>query len=296
MTARSFTDKDGQLHSLPVAPIFTEPLGKNLVIIDVDTRPLDDPGEVFNRYPPTWAELKRLSAGILHHYLYAQIHGYDYKFIRAPDYEDRQGGWTKVIMTQELLKTYDYVIMVDEDAEFNNPEVPLEWLFNYWNITKETTLAMAADPAGDPNFDSKGNVMLNTGFVINQAKAPKTEELYKVWAECPEEQVFPGCAKWKYEGFREQTAFSEHVRYNYMEDNVIQVLPCSEANGCPEAEESGCVGTFIRHYWKDKNLPIRGFAESVMQAFVPQLGMGFKTEDVVIDFRKKTLKGAEILD
>jgi hypothetical protein len=293
--AKSFLNKDGEEYKLPAGELlFKKPMGKQICILDVDTRPMDAQGELFNETAPTWENLHRLAGGILSHYLYALIHGYDYKFIRSPDYKDRQGGWTKVVMTQEMMKTHEIVLMIDSDAEFRNPELPLEWLMNYWQITPDVSIAMAADPAGDPNFDSKGNVMLNTGFNINQAKAPRTDELYKVWAECPEEKIFKGCAKWKYEGFREQTAFSEHVRYNFQDDNTIKVLPCDEANGAPDAAQSGCTGRFVRHYWINKDFAKREFRDGVMQAMVPLLTTSFQHS--LLDLSHKKLSGAEILD
>jgi len=84
------------------------------------------------------------------------IHGYDYKFIRAPDYPDRWGTWVKVPMMKQALKTHDFIVFMDSDVMFHYPHIPLEWLLNYWNITAETLVAMSIDPdeprmpVGDP--------------------------------------------------------------------------------------------------------------------------------------------------
>ena len=46
------------------------------------------------------------------------IHGYDYQFIRAPDYRNRHGTWVKVPMIKEALKTHETVVFLDADAVF----------------------------------------------------------------------------------------------------------------------------------------------------------------------------------
>ncbi|KAF2756936.1 hypothetical protein EJ05DRAFT_486945 [Pseudovirgaria hyperparasitica] len=292
ITQKSFTDREGNVHTMGKAPYYTKKLGKKLVILDVDTRPLDKEGEVNAPEAPTWENLHHLSAGIMSHYLYAKIHGYDYKFIRSPEYDYQQGGWTKVLMSHELMKSYDWVVTVDSDAEFTSPELPLEWMMNYWNFTSKTAIAMANDPAGEPNFDSKHNVVLNTGFFFSQAKAPKVEEIYKKWGDCTTGKEYEECTKWTYESFREQTAFSEHIRYDFPEEGVIVALPCAQANGFPEAAGSGCTGQFLKHFWTEKNLSKRQLADGIMQAVVPQLYSSFK--DSVVDWHMKSVKGNEI--
>lgn len=193
-------------------------------------------------------------------------------------------------MTKEMLKTHEIVLTMDSDATMVNLELPLEWLMNYWEITEDFSIALALDPDLDENLDSKGNLDLNTGFVFNR-QGKRTQEIYNAWAECPTEKRFQGCAKWKWDYLREQTAFAEYIRYEYKED--IRILPCTEANGYPQHDL--CKGLFVRHPWTDKDLVKSNVGESVLEAFVPLLHRSFR-QDAVIDLKNKTLHNAVLLD
>ncbi|KAF2022391.1 hypothetical protein BU24DRAFT_430725 [Aaosphaeria arxii CBS 175.79] len=269
--APTFTDEDGDTYHLPAGePRFKQKLGKKVLILDIDSRPLTGEGQLMNK-DLKWKGMRALSAGMLSHYMFAMIHGYDYKFIRAPDYEDRWGTWVKVPMMKEALKTHDYIVFMDSDVMFHYPHLPLEWLLNYWNMTKDTLAMMSIDPDEPQNYDAKGNRYLNTGFVIAQ-KSQRTQEMYKAWAECPTENKYKGCSRWKLDWAHEQAAFGNYLRYDYDRPEDIKVLPCVEANGAPEAEHrGGCKGIFVRHYWINKGLLAKSMADSVMQYFVPRL-------------------------
>lgn len=224
------------------------------------------------------------------------IHGYDYKFMRSPAYADRWNTWVKVPMIKKQLETHDIVVFMDTDAEFNVPTIPLEWLLNYWQLKESHLVAMAVDPDASWNKDSFGNLLLNTGFVVAQ-QSERTQEMFKDWAECPEETKYPGCGKWKTELFHEQRAFGQYLRYEYNRTDDILVLPCDEANGSPQAHNSGCSGRFMRHYWiEKKHAPITTLGDAVMQAFAPRLHALFhENEENVIDLRDKTLEGGEVV-
>ncbi|KAK3693068.1 hypothetical protein B0T22DRAFT_475916 [Podospora appendiculata] len=305
ITGPTFTTLDGTEKHLPPADqlIHTQTFGKRICILDVDTRPLENPGSVFASELPTWDNLRPPSAGFLSHYLYALIHGYTYKFVRAPKYADRAPHWTKIIFTRELLKEFDIVVMLDYDAMFPSPELPIEWLLNYWKIDKEVMVAMAEDPDADNNKDLRGNLNLNTGFIIAQA-GENTQRLFKDWAECPEETRYKGCAEWKDKIFHEQTGFSSYVRYDFLDGysidthpQYIRKLPCMEANGIPLKKDAGCGGQFVRHYWGDKGATKNEFKEGVMDALTPLLlKSAFGDTNIVRDMREKTLKGAQVLD
>ncbi|KAK3937954.1 hypothetical protein QBC46DRAFT_174552 [Diplogelasinospora grovesii] len=305
VTEPTFTTLDGDKKHLPPTEqlIHTKSLGKRICILDVDTRGLSGDGDVFGSHLPTWGNLAFSSAGFLSHYLYAQIHGYTYKFVRAPTYHDRAPHWTKVIFTQELLKRYDIVVMLDYDAMFPSPELPLEWLLNYWKIDREVMVAMAEDPDVDVNLDLRGKINVNTGFIIAQS-SENTQRLFKDWAECPDETRYKGCARWKREAFHEQAAFSSHVRYDFLDGlsvethpQYIRVLPCAEANGIPEKRHLGCMGQLVRHYWGDKTLTNRELSQIVMRAFTPLLtSAAYSSQEVVEDYRTHALEGDKILD
>lgn len=295
--APSFTDDEGQVYKLgPGVPRYREKLGKRVLILDIDSRPLTEKGQLMDKNLK-WGSMRALSAGMLGHYIYAMIHGYDYQFIRAPDYEARWGTWVKVPMMKEALKTHDYIVFMDSDVMWHYPHIPLEWLMNYWNMTKETLVMMSIDPDEPQNYDSKGNRYLNTGFVIAQ-QSPRTQEMYKSWAECPTEKEFKGCARWKLDWAHEQAAFGNYIRYKYDRPEDIKVLPCVEANGAPEAaDRGGCKGIFVRHFWVNKALVPKNLADSVMQYFVPRLHQMYLAgaEEHIVDATGYRLDNANLI-
>jgi hypothetical protein len=218
--------------------------------------------------------------------------------MRAPDYAHRWGTWVKVPIMKEALKTHDYVVFMDSDVMFHYPHLPLEWLLNYWNITSETLVTMAIEPDEGQNYDARGNRYVNTGFVIAQQSA-RTQEMYKAWAECPSENRYKDCRKWEFEAFHEQAAFGNHVRYDFERPDDIKVLPCVEANGAPEAAgRGGCKGVFVRHFWVDKQLPLKALTDSVMQYFVPRMHANYiqQTANHVIDARGFKIVGADLVE
>ncbi|GAM33628.1 hypothetical protein TCE0_011f00671 [Talaromyces pinophilus] len=244
-------------------PRFTKSLGRKILLLDVDTRALNGEGGMMNEHIDYHA-LSPHTAGMLSHYLYAMVHGYDYKFIQAPSYTDRHQTWVKVPMIREALKTYDYVVFMDADAIFHYHHLPLEWLFNHWNITEETMLAMALDPDADFNRDEHGNVNLNTGFIIAQA-GERTTQMFNVWEDCVTDEKYANCSKWRYEWSHEQAAFSNYLRYEYTRPNEVISLPCAEANGYPSKAELGCTGEFVRHYWLDKGATVGALQDAITQ-------------------------------
>ncbi|KAF2114314.1 hypothetical protein BDV96DRAFT_494478 [Lophiotrema nucula] len=295
--AANFTDEEGNVYRLPPEPRFRKKLGKRVLIVDIDSRPLTGDGQLMNK-ELKWNAMRPLSSGMLSHYMFAMIHGYDYKFIRAPDYEDRWGTWVKVPMMREALKTHDYIVFMDSDVMFHYPHLPLEWLLNYWGMAKETLAMMSIDPDEPQNYDAKGNRYLNTGFVIAQ-NSKRTQEMYKNWAECPSEVRYKGCAHWKLDWAHEQAAFGNYVRYEYNRPNDIKVLPCAEANGAPEAaNRGGCIGIFVRHYWVDKGVLSKTLADSVMQYFLPRIHQLYlqESKNHIIDAKGFKLDGAELVE
>ncbi|CAG5182690.1 uncharacterized protein ALTATR162_LOCUS10286 [Alternaria atra] len=295
--AANFTDEDGDIYRLSGEPKFKSKLGKKVLILDIDSRPLTEKGQLMDPQLK-WKGMRSLSAGMLGHYMFAQIHGYDYKFIRAPDYADRWGTWVKVPMMKEALKTHEYIVFMDSDVMFHYPHLPLEWLLNYWNMTDDTLAMMSIDPNEPQNYDAKGNRYLNTGFVIAR-QSQRTQEMYKAWAECPSETKYKGCAHWKTDWAHEQAAFGNYLRYDYDRPDDIRVLPCVEANGAPEAaNRGGCKGVFVRHFWVDKGLVAKNLADSVMQYFLPRLHEAYlgSASEHIVDAKNFKLEGAELIE
>jgi hypothetical protein len=71
--AMNFTDEDGKIHRLAGEPRFKEKLGKRVMILDVDSRPLTGDGQVLNA-ELKWKGMRPLSAGMLSHYKYGTKH------------------------------------------------------------------------------------------------------------------------------------------------------------------------------------------------------------------------------
>jgi hypothetical protein len=305
ITAPQFTTAGGKVRKLPPPEklVQREPMGSRILILDIDNRDFNDEGGIFSKDVPTWDHLASHSAGFLSHYLYASIHGYSYKFLRVPKYKDRAPHWSKVIFTKEMLKQYDIVVTLDYDVMFPNPHVPIEWLLNYWEIGPEVLVAMAEDPKGEPNFDIRRRVNVNTGFIISRA-GNLTQRLYEDWAECPSEKRYKGCGQWKNKIFHEQSAFSSYVRYDFLDGYSIDTHPqyirhlsCEDANGSPKVAGCGCTGELVRHYWGHKHLTNSIFAENIMGAMTPLLAQNaYRRPGAVIDWRDKVLDGAQVLD
>ncbi|KAJ5159807.1 uncharacterized protein N7482_006811 [Penicillium canariense] len=199
------------------------------------------------------------------------IHGYDYKLVTVSNLGERHGTWSKVPVIKEALRHHQFVVFMDADATFHYPQLPLEWLFNYWDITPDTLIAMAVDPNDPENLDARGRIFLNTGFIIAQ-QSPRTMELFEAWESCPENNVgFPDCSWWSFHWPHEQGAFGTHIRYLFNQPEDVKELPCAEANGCPDVANTGCIGEFVQHWWARKDRVGPAVGESIIQNFLPQL-------------------------
>lgn len=140
--------------------------------------------------------------------------------------------WILPHILASLLPDYDFVLALDSDVTATQMEVPLEWLFNRWNITSQTSIAMPWDTLEERpdthqilSQDSKGNQVLNTGFVLVQ-NLPFTFDMLQAWSECPTEKRYKGCGHWKKNWSHEQRAFSEFIRYDFnpQGDNIVVSL------------------------------------------------------------------------
>lgn len=192
----------------------------------------------------------------------ALIHNYDYKFIRAALPTDRFASWTKPSSIASVLRssTYRFVIFADADAIFNHPQIPLESLFNHWNVSTETSLAISLDPSWCK--DSHGRVGLNTGFIIAQNNE-RTHEILNAWSECADGTRWAECVQYKNKKVFEQTAFNEYVRYDYKGPEDIRALPCDETDGYPGTPDK-CDGEIVRHWWREKGR-IKGSVEAPLE-------------------------------
>jgi hypothetical protein len=77
--APDFTDEDGDVHKLQGEPRFKERLGKRVLILDIDSRPLTGDGQLMNE-ELKWKGMRPLSAGMLSHFMYGMRLTHDNHF------------------------------------------------------------------------------------------------------------------------------------------------------------------------------------------------------------------------
>jgi hypothetical protein len=205
------------------------------------------------------------------------MHGYDYRFVNAREMKGMHNTWVKPHVLLDLLKSYRFAIFLDADTTIQHLELPLEWLFNRWGITPETSIAMPLDVehtlGGDKHAseDSKGHRQLNTGFMVAQA-LPYTFEMLAAWKNCPNGTQYPGCGTWKEKWSHEQKAFSEYIRYDYNPNgtNIVEI-PCDDAMGYPGLDKTSwvqgkCEGQFIRHHTVAKSRTKKSAETAMLQS------------------------------
>jgi hypothetical protein len=207
-----------------------------------------------------------VSNAIMNHYLYAMIHGYDYKYYQAQSIPDHHDTWIMPHAFRDLIPDYQFVVAMDADVTLPHMEVPLEWMFNRWGIQEHTSMALPWDTmeikgGKQISIDSKGLRVLNTGFVVAQDSST-TRDMLEKWRDCTTENRYHGCGRWKQEWSHEQRAFSEYIRYdyNFTADTIVSI-ECDDAVGWPGFAKdnpqnpgiSDCSGNFVRHYTLGKD-------------------------------------------
>ncbi|CAG2007929.1 unnamed protein product [Fusarium graminearum] len=289
---RIFVTDKGERFEVPTSQMrWKKTLGKKVILIDTDTRlNTTEENTILDKRPLHFPTLHGRTGGHLNHYLYAMIHGYDYRLVRAADYPDRHGTWVKPAIAKEALKTHDFVISLDSDAVFTHLNLPIEWLMNLWDIRPEETLvAMAYDLDIKIDYDTRGNLVLNTGFVISQA-SQRTQEMYERWEDCP--RSIPGCEHWNFKWAHEQSAFSHYIRYEFNRTHDVKNIPCSHANGNEFTAEGQCKcqGIFVSHNWKSKQRTPELLSRSVMTSLARRVHDQFQDNihDLYTDVSDKT--------
>lgn len=199
---------------------------------------------------------------------------------------DHYPTWIRPHIFKELLPDYQFIVAMDADVVVSHLEIPLEWMFNRWNIAKHTSMALPHDTEEfvdgvSKSTDSKGVPVLNGGFIVSQNN-PVTFDMLEAWGNCTTEVRYPGCAKWKNEWSHEQRAFSEYIRYDFGKvPQTIVGIPCDDAMGYPDFkkqnEEKGnkgisdCSGNFIRHYTLGKEQVHSGGSQTIAQVMAEVL-------------------------
>ncbi|KAF1350237.1 hypothetical protein BDV97DRAFT_275131, partial [Delphinella strobiligena] len=256
--------------------LYPKPLGKKMLMLDIDTRPWN--------IEPSLTKQSQLAWGRLNHYLYAKIHGYDYQFIQAAPSRDRHNSWTKVTELHRLVQEqksssspYKFIVFTDSDVVFPHLNLPLELLLSHWNITSTTVLAGSLDPPTARNSDIHNHTNINTGFLILQPSAPSALPLMQDWLDCPNDTKFSYCGQYKDHGYHDQSALSNYVRYEY--PDAVRGIEYGEANGIPKSslpypgrrkgKGQKCQGRYVRHYWGEKGLVRQAVWEAMAQVLTP---------------------------
>ncbi|PNS16355.1 hypothetical protein CAC42_6462 [Sphaceloma murrayae] len=246
--------------------LYPQPLREQICIVNTDTRKWS---------PEEHRNLKGMDVlhwGYLNHYLYAQMHGYTFKHVQAPEQSGLHNTWVKIKEQYRMTMREEckFVIMLDGDTIFEDIRVPLEALLSHWNITEDIAVAGGIDI--DKSLDIYGRVQLNTGFVITQ-RTPIFNKLMQDWIDCPTDVKWHNCSQWKETWSHEQAALSNYVRYDPEYKNHIRELPVEEVH----------LGGYIQHYW-DRKKPMleRASKDAILARFLPSIYKGLLNDWVKI--------------
>ena len=127
---------------------------------------------------------------------------------------------------------------MDADVTVSHLEVPLEWMFNRWGITRNTFMTLPWDTEEIHNgksisTDSYDLRVPNTGFVVAQNR-PLTADMLSAWKDCTSEIRYSSYGTWKQEWSHEQRAFSEYIRHDpefNVSSETIVGISCDDAVG-----------------------------------------------------------------
>ncbi len=226
-------------------------------------------------YPHSLIALSHLSA-----YFYARRHGYDYVRVIVPDefmfLVDHHGAWAKNYALEQVLqspnvKDYDYIVIIDSDAVFMQPEIKLETKMQEWTVDFPNWRSVDVFAPNDTEA-SVGLVYpfdglhrnINTGFQIWK-NSPLLKVINDEWIRCAE-IIDEECEFWNQKWGFDQGAFN-YMKYYFQQHYQLQlqIIPCSEANGFPsyisnyhvEEGEKGnqnCSGEFVSHFWQNSKM------------------------------------------
>lgn len=180
---------------------------------------------------------------------------------------------------QKLLRNYKFVGFLDGDTLFLYPYIPFEQLMNLQGITNKTLIAIPEDINKAWSYDSRGGLILNSGFVVVQQSA-RTHELLNIQATYPQETRYQGCAKYKDNQLKEQYTFSNQVRYNFNQLEEVIAIPCTHIIGYPGATHSGDIyyRELITHYTTAKGEISIAVQRSIIQYIIRELHQQFYYE------------------
>lgn len=82
IASKSFIADNGEHYKIPSDSYrWTETFGKKLIILDVDSRPNTNTGEILNGEKPDLSKITGRTAGFMSHYLYCMVYPIPFFFI-----------------------------------------------------------------------------------------------------------------------------------------------------------------------------------------------------------------------
>jgi len=166
--------------------------------------------------------------------LYAMEHGYDYYRIVLPYHETRSASWSRVVVPRPFLKNYDWVLYIDGDCSFNQPNVRLETLLEQNGVLNNTNklFLFPRDADGAYNFINAG-VM----FMSQRNNGKLLFDILQEWWDIP--LKMPQYARFTADWPCEQHMLHEVIRHKYKDNIAI----------ADDGTMTGPNGTIISHSW-----------------------------------------------
>jgi hypothetical protein len=202
-----FEAAEGELFEVLPNPQWTAPLGRDLCIVNVDSRPMNHTNQVWaaGKTHFDWSHISGSQSGYLNHYMYSRIHNYRYMYVQATVPDGYVTAWARPGVFQHIFSRSEckVVIYADSDVVIPNLRLPFEWLLNHWEIPiNRSMLAVSVEPEGVVGLnlkDKKGKLGNNAGFIImhNRHGEGVLEEMMRKWGDCLSEVDYPGCAEFK---------------------------------------------------------------------------------------------------
>lgn len=235
----------------------------DICLLNVDTRPLERftvLGDLDKMQFHSLAAYNNLFYGIIKLYNFHQYirfiidfssalrHRYYYRRITAVPIRGYAPTWVKVTELYKAIQNFSIVVFLDADAYLVHPNISIEFLMDRYNFSINSSLLMAIDPNRFFNKDSKGRIVLNTGFIIAR-NTKLTKTILQNLANCS--HIYKACDQWNTKWSFEQRAFSEYFRDQMKLGSELIAAPCNELNGY-SSSRSGCLGLFLSHVWNDK--------------------------------------------
>lgn len=158
--------------------------------------------------------------------MYASKHGYSFVIETCPDVKDMNKDWmwdptneyvfvwSKATMVKRHLPHVDYLMFIDSDAYFYNPDYTIN-AFIQTHFTGDTCIVFGEDCKNKNDCYVNGG--LNTGVMFFK-NAPQTFALLDAWIDAPNNGT---CEQWKYTHPREQACFNSITHANKQQVKVI---------------------------------------------------------------------------